>query len=233
VRRAPEVVALSSPMNATGLFELDPQSEMLAPFERMGVDTSWRLELPKASNPFDYRTIADVLMTIEYTALGSDDYHRQVIASLDGKVSADRSFSLRDQFADQWYDLLNPAQSAKPMTVRFAITRDDFPPNVDGLTIEHLVLCFVRNSGVTSEIKVRYLHLQGTSKVEEGEATSANGFINTRTPSGANWDWAGVSPIGEWELAFDDQTRSLFEGGQIEDVLFVVTYGGESPKWPQ
>ena len=39
------------------------------PFEAMGVDTSWELQMPKAANPFDYRTLADVLMTIEYTAL--------------------------------------------------------------------------------------------------------------------------------------------------------------------
>ena len=39
----------------------------------MGVDTMWELQLPKAANPFDYRTIADVFFTVEYTALHSVD----------------------------------------------------------------------------------------------------------------------------------------------------------------
>ena len=40
----------------------------------MGVDTVWRLDLPKAANAFDYRTIADVVLTLEYTALDDVDY---------------------------------------------------------------------------------------------------------------------------------------------------------------
>jgi hypothetical protein len=73
VRRDPELVALTSPISATGVFELDTQSEMLRPFESMGVDTFWQFEMPRAANPFDFRTIADVLVTIEYTALNSFD----------------------------------------------------------------------------------------------------------------------------------------------------------------
>jgi hypothetical protein len=109
VRRDPESVALTSPMNATGLFELETQSELLLPFEFTGVDTMWHLEMPKAANPFDYRTIADVLFTIEYTSLSSLDYRQQVIQQLDRTVSADRPYSFCHQFADQWYDLNNPA----------------------------------------------------------------------------------------------------------------------------
>ncbi|HKX57095.1 MAG TPA: hypothetical protein VJN01_13380, partial [Xanthomonadales bacterium] len=82
VRRDPESVALTSPMNATGLFELEQQSELLLPFEFTGVDTLWHLEMPRAANPFDYRTIADVLFTIEYTALSNLDYRQQVIQQL-------------------------------------------------------------------------------------------------------------------------------------------------------
>jgi hypothetical protein len=105
VRRDPELVALTSLLNATGLFDLDVQSELLLPFEGMGVSTTWRLEMPRASNPFDYRTIADVLLTIEYTALHSFDYRQRVIQALDTSLSADRPLSLRNQFPDQWYEL--------------------------------------------------------------------------------------------------------------------------------
>ena len=39
VRRDPELIAFTSPSNATGLIELEPEGEMLLPFESMGVDT--------------------------------------------------------------------------------------------------------------------------------------------------------------------------------------------------
>jgi hypothetical protein len=135
VRREPESVALSSPNNATGLFELEAQSEFLFPFEGMGVDAAWEFRMTKAANLFDYNTIADVLITIEYTALNSFDYRQQVIQPLNPNLNADRPFSFRNQFADQWYDLNNPDQTATPMKVRFQTVREDFPPNIDTLKI--------------------------------------------------------------------------------------------------
>ena len=63
---------------------------MLLPFEGDGRRHLWELQLPKAANPFDFRTIADVLVTIEYTALHSLDYRQQVIARLDRPVGGER-----------------------------------------------------------------------------------------------------------------------------------------------
>ncbi|MEZ5477843.1 MAG: hypothetical protein R3E95_10290 [Thiolinea sp.] len=82
-----EMIAFTSPSNATGLFELQPENELLLPFETMGVDTTWELRLPKAANPFNFDSIADVIFTIDYTSLHGFDYQQQVIQELD------RSFS--------------------------------------------------------------------------------------------------------------------------------------------
>ncbi len=87
IRRDSEVVALTSPMNATGVFEMDVQSDMLLPFEAMGVDTSWEFQMPRAANPFDFDSISDVLVTIEYTALNNFDYRQQVIQKFNSRVS--------------------------------------------------------------------------------------------------------------------------------------------------
>jgi Salmonella virulence plasmid 65kDa B protein/Tc toxin complex TcA C-terminal TcB-binding domain/FG-GAP-like repeat len=143
VRRDPEQIAFTSPSNATGLFELEPPGELLLPFESMGVDTTWELQMPKAANPFDFSTIADVLITIDYTALYSFDYRQQVIKSLNLDFSADRPISLRNQFPDQWYDLHNPNKTTTPLTVKFKTLREDFPPNLDDLSIEQVVMYFV------------------------------------------------------------------------------------------
>ena len=128
IRRDPEFVALTSPANSTGVVEMEPQqTDMLLPFEGNGVDATWEFRMPKAANQFDYRTIADVLITIEYTALNSFDYRQQVIQTLNPNVSADRPFSFRNQLADQWYDLHNPDQTKDPMTVRFRTCPRGFP----------------------------------------------------------------------------------------------------------
>jgi hypothetical protein len=63
--RDPETVALSAPIDSTAVFEMDELSEMYLPFEGHGVDGTWELRLPKTSNQFDFRTLSDMLITIE------------------------------------------------------------------------------------------------------------------------------------------------------------------------
>ena len=251
VRRDPESVALSSPVNATGLFELDTQPELLLPFEGLGVDTSWEFRIPKAANPFDYRTIADVLMTIEYTALNSFDYRQQVIRRLKRTVSADRPFSFRQEFADQWYDLHNSGQSTTPMTMMFKTGPADFPPNVEEMTLQHLVLYAVPAEGKSFQLGAIHLQLTKHDKdkkvvVGEGDATPVDGLISTRSGSGGGWyrilEVKPIpSPFGEWVLKFPDKstrdgvavdTKDLFSSEAIEDILFVVTYNSLTPEWP-
>jgi hypothetical protein len=244
VRRDPEMVALTSPINATGVFELDTQSEMLLPFESMGVDTSWELQLPKAANPFDFNTIADVLVTIEYTALNSFDYRQQVIQRIDRKISSDRSFSFRQHFPDAWYDLNNPEifEEQKQMVVRFESVRGEFPPNVEDLKIQQTVLYLARKDGLFFEIQVAHLHFteKGGNQFVGGGATSIDGIISTRRGNAASWKpMIGKAPFGEWELSFQSndavknkEIRDRFKNEEIEDILFVMTYSGRTPEWP-
>lgn len=134
VRHDPGVVALTLPISASGVFELDAQSDMLLPFESGGVDTTWELQLPPAANPFDFSGILDVLLTIDYTALYDNDYSSQVTTRLNANRdrSADCVFSLARDFPDQWYDLNNPVDpQARPVTIPL---RDvDFPIQIGDL----------------------------------------------------------------------------------------------------
>lgn len=237
VRRDPEQVALTAPSSATGLFELETQSDLLLPFEGMGVDTTWEFQLPKAANLFDYRTIADVIIAIDYTALNSFTYRQQVIQELDNSVSADQPFSFRNQFADQWYDLHNPDQTANPMVVRFETRREDFPPNIDDLTIEQVLLYLAGPAEGTNgdiSLTLSFTSSDAHGKVGGGSRTD-EGVISTRRSNGNPWlAMKGKSPVGRWELTFPDtpDVRELFEQERIEDILLVITYSGYTPEWP-
>jgi hypothetical protein len=237
VRRDPEQVALTSPINASGVFELDTQSEMLLPFEAMGVDTKWAFEMPRPANPFDFHTIADVLLTIEYTALNSFDYRQQVIKLLPRTTGGARSFSFLFQFADAWYDLHNPGQSATPMTVKFKTTRDDFPPNIERLTIKKVQLFFSRAADQMFEVEVDHLMFtpEGKDDAVGGPATTIDGLIDSIYGSGSSWiPMTDEYPAGEWELALPDRpnVRSWFADQKIQDILLIITYAGRSPAWP-
>ncbi|HEY9284961.1 MAG TPA: neuraminidase-like domain-containing protein [Pyrinomonadaceae bacterium] len=246
INRLIESVALSSPLNATGVFELVEQPEMLLPFEGSGVAAGWLFEMPKAANPFDYDTLADVLVTVEYTALHSDILRRRVIQEMDSRVSAERVFSLRRQFPDQWYALHHP--SSGPRKINLKIGRSDFPPNIaNDLHIQHLTIFFARQDGVTLEGSLDEIKL--TPKAQNGAAATSvsagalvktkNGVVSTRQPAGAplqpfvSGAW---TPIGEWELSFaaDQDTSDLFKEDEsgLDDILMVITWQSTALPWP-
>ena len=238
IRRDPEFVALTSPANSTGMFELESlQPDMLLPFEGNGVDSTWEFRMPKASNQFDYRTIANVLITIEYTALNSFDYRQQVIQTLNPNLSADRPFSFRNQFADQWYDLNNPDKTETPMKVKFQTFREDFPPNVETLKIQQVLLYFVRASQKIFELPITTLRFteQGNQGTVGGSATPIDGKISTRSGNAGSWTaMIGKTPVGDWELTLPntEEVKKHFLDEEIDDILFVITYAGRTPDWP-
>jgi hypothetical protein len=239
VIHGPDMVALSSPNNATGLFELDIQPTMLVPFENTGVDTTWELRLPRAANPFDFETIADVLFTIEYTALHSFEYQQQVVERLNRRVSARRAWSFRHNLADQWYDLHNPDQTSTPMTVQFSTQREDFPANIisDSITIEDVALYFARRDGTRFELPNMHLRFQetGTTGFVGGAAGTLDGTITTSSGAAGSWMMIKTKPpVGTWELSLpdSDEIHARFKSGDIQDILLVVTYSGRLPDWP-
>ncbi|MEU5323661.1 neuraminidase-like domain-containing protein [Streptomyces sp. NPDC021056] len=251
IQRGPESVALTAPIDASGVFELDPQPDLLVPFEGIGVDTTWELRLPKPANPIDYGAIADVLVAIDYSALDSVDHRRHVLQRLDPRVRADRPFSFRRDFPDAWYDLHHPelVADAEHMVVRFRTERDDFPPNLDALRVDQLVLCFAGVDGNAVPIRRTALTFapDNAANTVEEVAQPVRGKVSTR--SGA-WPGmlTGLTPVGEWTLslrpAADDPQRqqkldaieawftSERKGERYQDILFVVTYSGRSPAWP-
>jgi hypothetical protein len=215
---------------------------MLLPFEGIGVHSHWEFSMPKAANLFDYDTIADVLFTIDYTALDSFDYRQQVIRQLDNIISADRPFSFPQQFADQWWELHNPDQSATPMTVRFQTARDDFPPNIDGLRIAQVLLYFALKpdaSPFEEEVQLHFTYAKPTTPPSTdrvgGAAVPVDGLISTRRLNAAAWlpiTNPNHAPVGEWELALPVATRNRFESEEVQDILFVLTYASRTPDWP-
>ena len=245
VTRNSESIALSSPFQSSGMFNLDSRDDLLLPFEGLGVATDWIFELPRAANSFDYRTIADVLVTIDYTALESPVYRQHVIQKLPTTLSLDKPFSFRHQFADAWYDLNNPDlvhDPQKPMEVFLATGKEDFPPNLDNLTIEHVSLFIARKYGVTEEVNLdlKFTRTGSPAGPFGGAAVTSNGVASTRQDTLDAWDSIKGEPFGEWTLAFEDdpddpakqKMRNLLKAGQVDDILFVITFNGKTAGWP-
>ncbi|BCJ56120.1 hypothetical protein Asp14428_75950 [Actinoplanes sp. NBRC 14428] len=245
VRRDPETIALSAPVDSGGVLELvdDGSAEMYLPFEGTGVDATWELRLPRAANTLDFASIADVVVTIEYTALHSEEYRDQVQRRLGTTVRGERAYSFRTHFPDAWYDLHNPGllEPAQRMRVTVRTAPGDFPRNVERPRIEQVVLAFARADGVTEEIGPVGLVLTPDGGAPAGgTAATVNGIVSTRRGNGAAWlGMAGAVPAGEWRLdlaagdaAANERIAALFADDAVTDVILQVGYRGVTPPWP-
>jgi hypothetical protein len=78
--RRTTTIATSSAQGDAGVFELSFRDERYMPFEGAGAISHWRLRLPATFRSFDYATITDVMLSINYTALHDEDLRGRVEA---------------------------------------------------------------------------------------------------------------------------------------------------------
>jgi hypothetical protein len=103
-------IATSKAQTDGGVFEFSFRDERYMPFEGAGAVSSWTLSLPKMLHVFDYNTISDVILHLDYTALHDE--------------------SLKDRWdgaTAQLLALLGTASATKPLLVRTFNLRTDFP----------------------------------------------------------------------------------------------------------
>lgn len=235
IRRSPEEIVLKpTGQGGQDTLELQPEgNDLLRPFENMGVAASWELRMPRPANEFDFDTVADVLLTVKYTALNSHEYRQQVVERLDPVRAVARSFTFSENLIDQWYDLNNPAQTDEPMRVTFKTDYNDFPSNISNLEIEDLQLYFVGPDPEAIEDYEATLTFSaaGEGGAAGGSAIPVDGVIDT--PSASSWQSIlGKPPAGEWMLDLTPY-RSLFESDVVADLMLVVTVSGRLPDWPK
>ncbi|MCA9549797.1 MAG: hypothetical protein KC933_07170 [Myxococcales bacterium] len=136
-------VATSSAQSDAGVFELSFRDERYMPFEGAGAVSRWRLELPTAFRPFEYRSIHDVVLSIAYTAEYDGELRRRVET---GNAAAERSlqqllrndgvamvFSLRQEAPDALHRLL---EGPEGVDVDFELTDAHLPFYLAGRTLE-------------------------------------------------------------------------------------------------
>lgn len=127
-------ISLSGGMNDSGTFEFAYRDERFLPFEGAGAESSeWTLELPSAVRNFDYDTIADVLVHLDYTALDGDRGEAERgLQDLITEHAADhglfRLISLREEFPNAWARLTGAVAAAGgAQDVEFSLTDAHFP----------------------------------------------------------------------------------------------------------
>jgi len=107
---AVQSIVTSSGTNDSGMFEFGLRDERFLPFEGLGVQSTWRLELPFKFRQFDYDTISDVILHVRYTARqGGTELRDKAVASLTSLVKETETsglallLSLSHDFPSEWH----------------------------------------------------------------------------------------------------------------------------------
>ena len=143
---AVQSIATSHGRDDAGLFELSFRDDRYAPFEGAGAISDWRLDLPKTSNAFNFATITDVVLRINYTAREGGDLLRNAarqaailpalteISATNGTASTPpaqpnlcRLFSARHEFPDAWHAFLYPTPTVAGQTLIIDLSPERFP----------------------------------------------------------------------------------------------------------
>lgn len=131
-------IATSSAQNDSGMFELNFHDERYLPFEGAGAISSWHIQLNKALAQFDFSTISDVIIHLNYTAReGGELLKSKAVEEFNKKLSnmtlaenkqgLFRVFDIKREYPDKWYRFLHPANPADDQQVVLENLQDRLP----------------------------------------------------------------------------------------------------------
>lgn len=170
-----QTIATSTALNDSGMFEVNFRDERYLPFEGTGAISSWHFEMndPSVFPQFDYQTITDVIIHINYTAReGGTRFKKDTIDSLklylnqiDANIPANglfRVFDLKHEFPNTWHKFMTDN------TARYAMQ----------LKKEHLPF-FTHNSLKTVSVQASTIFVQVKEDVNVRiRFAAADPFVN-------------------------------------------------------
>lgn len=250
IRREPQKISFSSPIGATGLFQLSAGDNLLLPFEGLGVETDCVLEMPRSTNTFDTVTLADVIIEIDYTALESRRYRQIVKERLGSQRRFDLSMSAKLFFPDEWYHFIHSSPDSDRI-LTFELDTAFIPVNIkpDTAIAYHLSM-MVTGEWSPNEVDAlkSFFHLQkegltwtGSTSPAAGEVVfetidvEANSLVYSTRPSGVQNGQTvlgNVLAAGQWHVRASAGIDSLTDDGtdlltRIRDILITISVEGD------
>jgi len=147
-------IATSQAQNDSGMFEFNFRDERFLPFERAGAISEWQIALSeeKELRQFNYSTISDVILHLNYTARESGGLFKEKATThmrdflLNASNLADQPllqmFNLKHDFSTEWYKFLHPGTAEAAQELKFTVGKERFPFFVQdrGITIMKIEL---------------------------------------------------------------------------------------------
>jgi hypothetical protein len=180
----------------------NPRDERYLPFEGAGAISSWSLELLGKPRPFDYGTIADVVLTLRYTArtdgsrpAAEQDAERWL------KENSARVFSMRHEFGTEWASFKRSMDpNGGTASLKFSLGKEHYP---------------YRLEKITDQARRMHLFFSGSASGEVELLRNGVSLSTTLIVSGTEFK-SRFTPTGDFELRFHSNT--------LKDLWIVVDW---------
>ena len=241
-------IATSSGQADPGMFEFNFRDERYLPFERAGAVSQWEIELSTEQElrPFDYSTIADVILHLNYTAREQGGLFKEKAtayikdfitnaADLTEQPFA-QMFSLKHDYPTEWNKFLHPAAIGGEQILTFTIGKERLPFFVQdrNIVIEKIELFAKCTQAPTYNAIVSYVNQDGdtlTSTQISLPQNSTYGGLNNATLNATD---AGLS-LEELDIAkavsvrlkrstAPDYTELTTNPDEVQDIFVVIHY---------
>jgi peptidoglycan hydrolase-like protein with peptidoglycan-binding domain len=220
---AMQSIATSTAQNDSGMFELNFRDEHYLPFQVAGAISRWRIDMPQDCNAFDFDSISDVIIKLNYTAREGGEILKEKAkkAMQDAISDADQSqlarlFSAKHEFSTDWYQFLNPTEAATAQTLNLRMSRERFPFQFRGnnLIISKVELFLNLKDGLKS----------GTDKTYT-EIYAAGDPLNVTLKTPGNGDADGSKPLNSSQSFLNGIPYASFDGLEVE------VKSGDNARW--
>jgi hypothetical protein len=134
-------IAISSALGDSGVSEGSAMDGRYLPFEGTGAVSTWRLQMPKATNRFSVEAISDVVLSLRYTARDGGTRFRDAVTRLPAMTvtSGNLCLPLERTFSAQWYEFLHQTPQDRTQTLRFSVEHA-VPPHLEDAVLTRAYL---------------------------------------------------------------------------------------------
>lgn len=224
-------IVTSSGQGDSGMFQMNLADERFLPFEGAGAISKWEILLPLDTNQFDFATLSDFIIHIQYTSLEGDEAARAAaIHYLEENIWSDSVLllNLRQMFASEWYQLLAPENTGGNL-MELNISNELFPFFFRNKDLKFLYMDLYIDTNLTGTVvtmmtpanppAVPSVNLSFNSIGEEGplkhyQVGTAEEPISL----------LGDDDKGKWKLKIESETGAPLTVEQLKNAYLIINF---------
>jgi hypothetical protein len=242
-----QAIATSSAVTDAGLFNLDFKDERYLPFEYSGAVSTWTLRLPDPDKApqFDYRTISDVVVQIDYTAReGGESLRDAALAEVESVLESNapdggyQIFMVQDAFPNEWEKFLSPGvgETTHALTLPIAPTHFPYFAQRKGFEIDSVEVHLVLDPSVSGTVTGTAIDFfddaaadpPGTPVSSTFAAGSYGNTISTSfgslTASAQSWRLEIDTTQATIPIGLDPEATGLLDRSTVAGMILIVHY---------